>query len=96
MNKQALKHLKRLTAIFAVVYFALLIRCGYIMLLATLADEVNTETEKSLSWLFPGDWVKVRAACILVGAVQIVGLGVLLSLPPPASRLRLFLLSFLY
>jgi hypothetical protein len=76
VNKPIVKHFKRWAAIALIFYFVFYMRVGFILLLATFADEINAEIDDGLGWLFPGDFGKVRFACVVLFSLLLIAVGI--------------------
>lgn len=67
-----IKHTKRWFTLAAIYFFTVHLALGWLFMVISLADEIDVEIEHGLSWLFPGDWVKMRFAMVWLGVVSYV------------------------
>lgn len=74
------RHAKRWLALAVIYFFTVYIPLGWLFMVISLADEIDVEIEHGLSWLFPGDWVKVRFAMVWLGVVLCIGMAIISTL----------------
>ncbi len=64
-----MKPIKRWLTIAMIFYFSFCFYLGWVFLIISLADEINDQIKRELTWLQSNDWERTRDACVILGAL---------------------------